>query len=219
MKDTPLVENGASVPELGNSAEFVRQMFTLAKGYIGTAVTVDRGQAIPMLTEIVEAHPAAFEEAQTQVATDVRSEKARQLATDKANQLQELLKSGKDLESAAKTVGAQMKTSDMLTRGATLPEFGLIADLDKEMFTLPLGKPGTPTTLGGKTLAFSVRERQDIKPEEMKAAMETLRTEILPGKQDQYFGAYIQEAKKRMEDGGDIEIYDSVLEQLAQSIS
>jgi peptidyl-prolyl cis-trans isomerase D len=219
VKDTPLVENGASIPELGNASEFVRQMFTLSKGAIGGAVTVDRGQAIPMLTEIVEAHPATFEEAQTQVLTDVRSEKARQLATDKANQVQELLKSGKDLQTAAKAVAAQIKTSDLVTRGATLPEFGLIADLDKEMFTLPLGKPGTPTTLAGKTLAFAVKERQDIKPEEMKAAIETLRTELLPNKQDQYFGAYIQEAKKRMEDAGDIEINETVLAQLTQTVS
>jgi peptidyl-prolyl cis-trans isomerase D len=219
VKDTPLVENGGSIPELGNASELLRQMFTLAKGSIGNAVMVDRGQTIPMLTEIIEAHPATFEEAQAQVMTDVRSEKARQLATDKANQVQEALKAGKDLQTAAKAVGAQVKTSDLLTRGATLPEFGLISDLDKEMFTLPLGKPGTPTTLAGKTLSFAVKERQEIKPEEMKAAIEPLRAEILPNKLDQYFGAYIQEAKKRMEDAGDIEINESVLAQLTATVS
>lgn len=219
VKDSPLVEQSQPIPELGNAAEFNRKVFTMGKGEIGTAIQTERGYAIPMVTEIVAAHPASFEEAQTKVAADAKTEKAMQLATDRANQVQELVKSGKDLAAAAKAVGAEIKTSDFLTRGALLTDFGSIAELDKEVFSLPIGKPGTPTTIGGKTVAFVVKERQDINPDEMKKAIDTLRTELLPGKREQYFSAYIQEVRKKMETSGNIKINEAIMTQLAQSIS
>jgi len=44
-----------------------------------------------------------------------------------AKQVEELVKSGKDLATAAKAAGSEIKTSDMLIRSSSLPEFGSIA--------------------------------------------------------------------------------------------
>jgi hypothetical protein len=41
---------------------------------------------------------------------------------------------------------------------------------------------------------------------------------MLPSKREQYFGAYIQEARKRMEAGGEIYINEAVMTQIAQTI-
>jgi peptidyl-prolyl cis-trans isomerase D len=194
-------------------------MFMMSKGEIGTAVQVDRGYVVPQLTDIAASHPASFEEAQSKVAADVKTEKAKQLATDKTKQIQDMLKGGKDLAAAAKAAGADVKTSELLTRGASLPEFGAITELDKEMFSLPLGKPGTPVTVAGKTLAFDVKERQEINPEEMKKSLDMIRNEMLPERQDQYFRAYIQEVKKKMESSKQIKINEPVVNQIAQQVS
>ena len=219
IKETPLVEQGTAIPELGNATELERKLFTMAKGEIGTAVQVDRGYVVPQLTDIAPAHPASFEEAQPKVAADVKTEKAKQLAADKTKQIEEMLKGGKDLAAAAKAVGADVKTSELLTRGASIQEFGSIAELDKEMFALPIGKPGTPITVAGKTLAFDVKERQEIKPDEMKKAMEMIRNEIVPQRREEYFNAYIQEVKKKMETSKQIKINESVVNQIAQQVS
>jgi len=218
VKETGLVEPGQQILELGNAAELERRMAMMAKGEIGTAIPVERGYVVPMLTEIAPAHPASFEEAQTKVATDVKAEKVQLLATEKGNQVQELIKAGKDLATAAKAVGAEIKTSELLTRGASVPDFGPIAEFDKEIFSLPIGKAGTPSTISGKTFAFSVKERQEINPEEMKKSMETVRTEVVPGKREQYFSAYIQEIRKKMETNKEIRINESILTQIAQTI-
>src|SRR2546425_2097222 len=219
VKETPLMEQSASIADIGNATEFQRRMFMMNKGEIGTAIQVDRGYVVPQLIDIAPSHPASFEEAQTRVLADVKTEKAKQHADDKAKQVQDLLKGGKDLATAAKAVGAEIKTSDMLTRGASLPEFGSIAELDKEMFSLPIGKAGTPITIAGKTLAFAVKERQQINPEETKKSLDMVRNEMLPGRREQYFSAYIQEVKKRMEAGKQIKINESIMSQIAQSIS
>src|SRR5215475_8371015 len=219
IKETPLVEQGAPIEELGNANELERKMFTMSKGEIGTAVQVDRGFVVPQLIDIAPSHPASFEEAQQKVAEDAKNDKAKQLAADKAKQVEDLVKGGKDLATVAKSVGGEVKTSDLLTRGSSLPEFGSIAELDKEMFSLPLNKPGSPVTVAGKTLAFAVKERQEINPEEMKRSLDTVRNELLPERRQEYFDAYVQEVKKKMEANKQIKVNDSIVNQLAQQVS
>jgi peptidyl-prolyl cis-trans isomerase D len=219
LKETPLMQQGQPIPDVGAAAEFDRRIFTLAKDEIGTAVQVERGYVVPVVTDIQPAHAASFEEAQAMVITDVRSEKAAQLATQKSNQAQELLKNGRDLAAAARAAGSEVLTTDLLTRGSTVPEYGSLASIENEMFSLPIGQPGTPSTVGGKTLAFVVKERQDINAEEMKKSMETVRGQLLQPKRDQYFAAYIQEARTNMEARGDIVINEAVVSQIASTTS
>ena len=78
-------EAGQPIPELGNAAEFERRMFTMTKGEIGTAIQVERGYVIPQLTEISAAHPASFEEAQTQ-GSDRRRSREGAAAGDRKGQ-------------------------------------------------------------------------------------------------------------------------------------
>jgi peptidyl-prolyl cis-trans isomerase D len=219
VKETPLIEPGQAIPDLGNAAELDRRMFTMNKGEIGTAIQVDRGYVVPQVVDIVAAHPASFEEARDKVAVDVEAEKTKELATAKAKQVEEMFKSGKDLATTAKAVEAEIKTSDLLTRGSAIPEFGSIGELDKEVFSLPIGKPGTPLSVSGKTIAFAVKERQAINPDEMKKSIDTVRSEMLPQRRDLYFTAYIQDVRKKMESNKKIKINDSVVTQIAQQIS
>ena len=220
VKETPLIEPGQAIPDLGNAAELDRRMFTMNKGEIGTSVQVDRGYVVPQVVDIVAAHPASFEEAREKVAVEAKTEKAKDLATAKTKQVEDLLKSGKDLTTAAKAAESDVKTSELLTRGSSIPEFGSIGELDKEVFgSLALGKPGTPLTIAGKTIAFAVKERQAINTDEMKKSLDMVRTEILPQRREQYFSAYIQEVKKKMESAKQIKINDSVVTQIAAQIS
>src|SRR5439155_25377580 len=133
--------------------------------------------------------------------------------------VEEAFKSGKELATASKAVGAEVKTSDLLGHGATIADFGSIAEVDKDMFSLPLGKPGTPITIAGKTLAFAVKERKEIDPAEMKKSLDQMRVELIPARREQYFNAYIQEVRKRMESTKQIKINESVVNQIAASIS
>src|SRR5437867_6967361 len=134
VKETPLIEQGQAIPELGNAAELERRMFMMSKGEIGTAIPVGSGYVVPMLSEIAPGHAASFEEAEPKLTADLKTEKAQQLATEKGNQVQELIKSGKDLPAAAKAAGAEIKTSEFVTRGGSVPDFGSIADIDKDIF-------------------------------------------------------------------------------------
>ena len=219
VKETALLEQSAMIPELGNAMEFQTKVFSLAKDQFGTAIEVQNGFAVPQVTEIVASHPAAFEEVKSRVATEAKAEKTRELVTENSNKVREQIEAGKaDLAALAQTVGAEIKTSDKLTRGASIPDFGSISERDSEIFTLPLGKPAPPTSLSGKTLVFAVKSRDDVKTDEMTKALPSLRDEMLPSKRDRYFSAYIQEQQKKMQTSGAISINESVMQQIASRV-
>jgi peptidyl-prolyl cis-trans isomerase D len=219
VKETPLVEQSQPIPELGNAIPYQTKVFSLEKDAFGTAIEVQNGFAVPQVVEIQPAHPASFDEAKDKVSADAKSEKARQMATENSTKAQEMIKAGKaDLATLAKTFGAETKTSEKLTRGGSIPDFGSISERDQEIFTLPLGQVGPPTTLGGKTVVFSVKEREQINPDEMKKAMEGLRAEILNSKRERYFTAYIKDVQKKMEEANEISVNEAALAQIAETV-
>jgi peptidyl-prolyl cis-trans isomerase D len=219
VKETPFTEQSALIPELGNSPAYQQKVFTLAKDAFGPAVEVQNGYAVPQVTDIQAAHPATLDEAKDKVAGDAKSDKARQMATEAAAKAQEQVTAGKaDLATLAKTVGAEIKTSEKLTRSGSIPEFGSISERGQDIFSLPVGKVGPTTSLGGKTLVFAVKERDEINPEDMKKAAESLKADLLNTKRERYFTAYIKEIQKKMEDEKRISVNEPVMNQIADSI-
>jgi hypothetical protein len=219
VKETALVEQTDPVVELGNAQPYLTKVFALAKGQFGTAIEVQNGYAVPEVVDIQPSHPASFEEARARAETDAKSEKTRQMATDITTKIQEQVKAGNaDITALSRVAGVTVKTSDKFIRGAPLPDFGSTSERDTEIFSLPLGKVGTPATLGFKTLVFAVKERDPINPEEMKKAVPDLRKDLLGPKRELYFLAYIKEIQKKMEDSNQIARNLTVMSQLADRI-
>src|SRR5262249_31367285 len=159
----------------------------------------DEGWVVASLTDIVAAHDSSFEEAKMRVADDVKREKAEKMAKEKTSEAEAGVKAGKDIATLAKAAGMDVKTSDGIARNGSIPEFGAIADRDNEVFSLPLGKVGTPSTVSGKTLAFAVKERKPLDPEEVKKGLDTVRASLLESKRALRFQDWIEDAQKRMQ--------------------
>jgi len=111
----------------------------------------------------------------------------------------------------------EVKTSEPIARGGSIPEFGAIADRDTEIFSLPLGKPGTPSTVASKTLAFAVKERKALDPEEVKKGLDTARASLLQAKREMYFSNWIQDAQKKMQDGKSIKVNQAAVTQIVDA--
>ena len=218
VRETGPVGSGGSFPGLEETAELESRIFSLALNEIGTAVPVKDGFAIPIVTEIQEAHAAAFEEAADQVEEDLRAEKARELADEKATEVEQLLEAGRSLEAAGRAVSLEIQTSEMLTRDGSIGEFGSTSELDDQLFSLELETPGKPVTAAGKTIAFVVTEKEEVDLEQLQAGFDDLHAELLGTKRNQLFDAYSREVRKRMEREGDIVINEQILQQLAQTI-
>ena len=218
IRETGLIARGEGLEEFTDRVELESQIFGLQEGAVGSAIAVNNGYVIPSVVEIQPAHQAAFEEVADDVSEDLRSEKARGLAAERAEEIRSGLAEGQSFQAVASTAGLEIKSSEALTRGGSIEEFGSTSTLDGQIFSLDTGVPGTPVTVAGKTIAFVVTDKQEVDPVLMQAGFDELHTELLFRKKDQLFAAYNREVRKRMEDDGEIVINNVLVGQIAATI-
>jgi peptidyl-prolyl cis-trans isomerase D len=193
------------------------QIFSLSLDEVGTAVAVQNGFIVPILTEIDPAHPASFEEVRERVRASAITEAAQNLARETGLELERLLGSGQGLDAAARTLGLGMATSEPLVRDGVLAGFGSTSALDDQIFTLDPGASGAPVTVGTRTIAFAVNERIAPDPVAMELDFEFFRQELVGQKQSLLFDAYSREVRERMQREGEIRIDTAMLEDIVES--
>ena len=186
----------------------------MALDEIGTAIPVSNGYVVPTVVEIEPARPATFEEVVDQARSELTSERANELATERAIEVRELVDDGQSLVQLGAALGLEVQTSDLITRDGTIDVFGSTSELDDQIFNLQPDILGTPVTIAGKTIVFSVTQREDIILEAMQLAFEDLREELLVAKRNQLFDSYGQDVRVRMEADGDIEIDEALVEEI-----
>jgi peptidyl-prolyl cis-trans isomerase D len=214
VRETGLVAQGEGFADLVDALELESRIFSMALNEIGTAVAVSNGYVVPTVVEIEPARTASFDEAVEQARSELTSERASELATERATEVGELVDEGQSLVQIAATLGLDVQTSDLITRNGTIDAFGSTSELDDQLFTLEPETLGAPVTVAGKTVVFSVAQREDIVLEAMQLAFEDLRDELLAAKRGQLFDSYGQEVRVRMEADGDIEVDDALVEEI-----
>ena len=214
VRETGLMMQGEPFDGLFETAELELRLFSMSLNEIGTAVSVGNGYVVPTLVEIEPSRRSTFEEAADQVRNELIAERASELATERTVELREMVDEGESLETIASAIGLEIETSEMITRDGSIDAFGATSELDAQIFSLDPGVMGTPVTIGGRTIAFLVREREDVDPEALEAVSDDLREELLTLKRSQLFDSYGQEVRTRMEQDGEIEVDDALVEEI-----
>jgi peptidyl-prolyl cis-trans isomerase D len=183
---------------IGASPQVSAEIFALKEGEVSAPLRVGRGYAIAAMTGRQDPSIPKVDEVKDKVRNDVLKEKASKLAADKAVSAGAALKSAADFAAAAKKAGVEAKTSELLARGAALPDVGLNATVEKVVFGMAAGSTSDPiTTLDGTTIV-KVIERQDVTPAEMAASRDSVRRDLLNDRRTQFFTAYMTKARQRM---------------------
>ena len=103
------------VLELGNSKEVKDAIFRLRQNELSLPIRTDRGYVVLSVQQITPAHQGSLEEVREQVVNDLKQEEAGKLAKTKAEELAKRVKAGEKFETAAKALGLEAKTSDLIS--------------------------------------------------------------------------------------------------------
>src|SRR5262249_29893040 len=88
VKETPFFVQGDSLPDLGAASEFESSVFDLSNtSDVGDHINVSSGFAIPQYVEKRDPHVPTFEEVRSKVEDRYRTEKAKDIALERARQL------------------------------------------------------------------------------------------------------------------------------------
>ena len=189
---------GEPILGLGFSSEVTNQAFQLAEGEAAGPIPTPTGPAFVTVTGVQAPYVPPIEEVDARVRDDVIRRKAFVIAQERADAVAALLQDADDFGAAAEAEELEVNESGLIARGAVVPGVGVNAQVEEVAFSLNPGETSDPVLTGNSAVVVHVHERQDADRAALQANRERLRSEMILERQNQFFGAYMENAKSRI---------------------
>jgi len=207
VQESGLFQRGDPVPGLGAAPQVAAAAFTLqgtaASAPLGTA----RGPVFIAVSERKDPYVPMLDEVKEKVREDLIKAKATEASRERASAIAAALKSSKDFAAAAKAQGLEAKDTELVPRGAALPDIGVSPEVDRVAFSMPAGSVSDPIQTTDGTVIVRVVEKHDVTPDELRQGQEAFRAELLNERRARFFSAYMGKAREKMK----VEIKSDVL--------
>jgi peptidyl-prolyl cis-trans isomerase D len=181
---------------LGFAPAVSAKAFEMEVGKVSEKLQTPNGFVWIALVDVKPSSLPTLEEVKDKVKDDVIRIKAVDVAKARAAAMAKA--AGSNFAAAAKAAGVEVKTTDLIARGTALPEIGVNQAVEDAVFKLKNGETSEPISTDNAVVVVHVKEKQDVKPEEMSAGKSQLRDELRQQHQGQFFAAYMVKAKDRM---------------------
>ena len=215
IKETPLFAEGDSLPDLGVVPDFQSKVFGLENiSDVAERANVKDGLAVAQYIEKKDPHDPAFEEVKSKVEERYRTDKAKELAAERARQLAQT-RTPEALKSAAASMGFKTDERDGMTGNDSL------GPLASESSRSPIYKlnPGevTPEPLkvdtGDSYVVASLISRKDPDMgEAFQNQRKSIEENLTNTRRTALFLNYLTALEKRLRDEGKIEVYQDVID-------
>ncbi|MGB7848466.1 MAG: peptidylprolyl isomerase [Candidatus Acidiferrum sp.] len=200
----PLAPNDP-VLELGNSQDVKDEIVHLRQGELSLPIRTDRGYVVLSLKQVLAAHPGSLEEVRDKIISELRQQKAEQLAHTKVEDLAKRVKAGEKFDSAAKSLGIEPKTSDLIARNGTIPGLGNAKQL-ASAFSLKAGDAGAPLQMGVSWVAYQIAEKVEPDPADFEKQKKTITDTLLQSKRTLAFDAFRTTLEERLKQEGKLKL-------------
>jgi peptidyl-prolyl cis-trans isomerase D len=188
-RDEPIAGLGMA-PAVADSA------FDMKDGDVSEPIRTPQGFAFITVIGRQDAYVPKLDEVKDRVREDVVKQKAVDAARQKAAEVAGQLKG--NFEAAAKAAGLDVKTTELIARGAPVADLGASPAIDAAAFALPAGGVSDPIVTENGAAVVKVIEKQAPKPEEFATAKDSLRNELLNERRNRFYAAYMNKARERM---------------------
>jgi peptidyl-prolyl cis-trans isomerase D len=181
---------------LGFAPAVSAKAFDMEPGKVSEKLQTQNGFAWITVVDVKPAALPTLEEVRDKVKDDVQTKKAVDVAKAKAEAMAK--SAGSNFAAAAKAAGVEVKTTDLIARGTAMPEIGVNQAVEDVVFALKNGETSGAISTGSAVVVVHVKEKQDVKPDEMAAGLSQIRDELRQQHQGEFFGAYMVKARDRM---------------------
>ena len=200
----PLAANDP-VLELGNSQDVRDEIVRLRPGELSLPIRTDRGYVVLSLKQVLPSHPGSLDEVRDKIVSELKQQEAGQLARTKVEEVAKRVKAGEKFDSAAKALGLDPKTSDLLTRDGNLSGLGS-AKLLSPAFAFKPGDVGTPLQMGAAWVAYEVLEKVEPNPDDFEKQKKTVTDTLLQSKREVAFAAFRAALEARLVQEGKLKL-------------
>jgi peptidyl-prolyl cis-trans isomerase D len=195
--ESGLFQQDEPIAGIGMSPAVSQAAFQLKEGEVSEALRTPQGYAFVTVTGKQAPYLPKLDEVKSKVRDEVLKQKAIEAARQKAASINAEMKSG-DFDKAAKAAGLDVKTTDLIARGAPVADIGVSPALEAAAFTLPQGAVSDPIVTETGAAIVKVIERKDVVADDLAKQKDSLRTELLNDRKQKFFAAYMTKARQKM---------------------
>jgi peptidyl-prolyl cis-trans isomerase D len=182
---------------IGLAPSVSQQAFSMKEGEVSEPIRTPQGYAFITVLGRQDSYLPKLDEVKTKVKDDLLKQRAIEAAREKAASVDATLKTG-DFEKAAKAAGVDVKTTDLIARGAPILDIGVSPAVDAAAFSLPQGGVSAPIVTENGAVIVKVLEKKETTAGELASAKESLRTELLNERKNRFYSTYMTKARQRM---------------------
>jgi peptidyl-prolyl cis-trans isomerase D len=193
------------VLELGNSKEVKDAIFRLRQNELSLPIRTDRGYVVLSVQQITAAHQGSPEEVHEQVVNDLKQDESGKLAKTKAEELAKRAKAGEHFDAAAKALGLDAKTSDLISRNDSISGAASGKQLG-EAFQMKPGDVGAPMSLGTNWMVYRVEAKEEPNPNDFEKQKKSLAEQLLQTKRSVAFEAFKTALEARLKQEGKVKL-------------
>jgi peptidyl-prolyl cis-trans isomerase D len=214
--ETPLASVAEPIGDLGNAKELGDALFSLHQGEMSLPIRLDRGYVVLSIKQIKLSHSGKLAEVREKVLSDFRRDKSLELARARADELARGAKTGEDFAKAAKSLGLEVKTSELIARAGSISGLGSAREVVSS-FSMPVGQTSAPVSIEGNWVVYRVAAREEANPADLASQQGQIEQSLLQGKRTTAYEAFRADLEDRMKREGKLSINAQVLKRLSTS--
>src|ERR1051326_5214947 len=215
------ISRSDALPGIGASPQLMDAIFSVNDKAGPQDSQTPQGTVVFEVTKIDPARTPPFEEIKDRVTTEFKNQRAADLLRRKTQEMADRAHAEHDLAKAAKEAGATVKTSDLVSRTAQVPDIGSMSGPAAAAFTMKQGEISGPLNLGANQAVIQIVERQEPSASDPEFAKQRdqLRERLASQKRQEVLGLVGSDLKTRLAKEGKVKINKTEMDNLAKSRS
>lgn len=198
---TDPLQKGGVVPGLADGSQLINRAFATKPGAPLQSVSTGEGYAIFTVLNVVPSHAPSFEGYKDHILDDFRNAQIGNMMQTRTQQL--AIKAKEDgLDKAAKEVGAQLETSDLVDSTAQVRDFGSMSTEGNVAFTMQPGQISGPITTQRSGIVLKVIDKQSPTEVQIQQNLDSTRDQLVQQRRDAAFSVFVSSLQQRYTDRG-----------------
>ncbi len=210
---------GDPLPQIGVAREFDQAVSTLQKNEVTAPVVIGGNRiVVAEVTNILPAHPASFEEAQSQIRKALQAEGLEVLLSQKSSDLVAKTKAmNGDLKKAASSMGLEVKTSPDVDRAASIEGIGSATSVP-DLFTKQVGDIIGPVTIEGQRVVAKIVSKSSADMAGFAAQSASIRDDIKSKRARERNLMFEDGVRQALTKEGKIKVNQSVIDRVVAAL-
>jgi len=203
--------------EIGVNQDFSSAVFSLQPGGVSNGIIIGNNKiAIAVLQGITPIRNAELTEVENGIRAQLTEQKAFEIMSAKAKEVDGMVKAGGDLKAIAKAVGGEVKTSDEFTRDGNIQAVGS-ATYFSDLFEKPAGSLSGPHNISGQVAVARLVAKTDADMSKLATERPNLITGIKGRKAQERKDLFEDGLVNRLIDKGKVKINQDIIRRLIDS--